>query len=144
MKKVILMLILTVSIFGYAKASENNNYTINDQQLEQMFTNSTEINLNQISENLMTTQATSINLAENKMAHMKSEKSSVVAILLCFFVGGLGVHRAYLGTATMTWVGYILTCGGIFGIVPLVDFVVLIIDMNNVDKYVDNSKFFMW
>jgi uncharacterized membrane protein len=44
----------------------------------------------------------------------------------------------------MTGIGYILTCGGIFGIVPLVDFIVLIINIDNISKYVNNPKFFMW
>jgi len=67
-----------------------------------------------------------------------------VALVLDFFLGGFGVHRFYLGTATMTGIGYILTCGGIFGIVPLVDFIVLIINMDDISQYINNPKFFMW
>jgi TM2 domain-containing membrane protein YozV len=70
-------------------------------------------------------------------------KSAIVAILLDMFVGGLGIHRIYLGTATMTWVGYILTCGGC-GILPTIDFWVMVFNYNNIDKFVDNDKFFMW
>jgi hypothetical protein len=46
----------------------------------------------------------------------------------------------------MTWVGYILTCGGIFGIVPFVDWIVLLIGLveDDISKYVNNPKFFMW
>jgi TM2 domain-containing membrane protein YozV len=73
-----------------------------------------------------------------------SNKDAIVAIVLDFFLGGFGVHRFYLGTEVMTGIGYILTCGGIFGIVPLVDFVVLIIDNKDISKYVNNPKFFMW
>jgi hypothetical protein len=41
---------------------------------------------------------------------------------------------------------YIFTCFGIFGIVPLVDWIVLLIGLVNDDisKYEDNDKFFMW
>ena len=67
-----------------------------------------------------------------------------MALVLDFFLGGLGIHRFYLGTEVMTGIGYILTCGGIFGIVPLVDFIVLIINIDNISKYVNNPKFFMW
>ncbi|TAN19529.1 MAG: TM2 domain-containing protein [Chitinophagaceae bacterium] len=71
-------------------------------------------------------------------------KSFAAALLLDLFLGGLGIHRLYLGTKTMTWVGYILTCGGIFGIVPLVDLVVLIVHNEDISPYVNNPKFFMW
>lgn len=48
-------------------------------------------------------------------------KSQLVAALLCFFVGGIGIHRFYLG---YTWQGIvqILTLGGL-GIWTLIDFV---------------------
>lgn len=78
------------------------------------------------------------------MAVASKDKDVVVALLLDFFLGGLGIHRFYLGTKTMTGIGYILTCGGIFGIVPLIDFIVLIIDNDDISPYIDNPKFFMW
>jgi len=48
-------------------------------------------------------------------------KSQLVAALLCFFIGGLGIHRFYLG---YTWQGIvqILTLGGL-GIWVLIDFI---------------------
>lgn len=48
-------------------------------------------------------------------------KSQIVAALLCFFIGGLGIHRFYLG---YTWQGIvqILTLGGC-GIWSLIDFI---------------------
>ena len=72
------------------------------------------------------------------------EKDPLVALLLDIFVGGLGIHRLYLGTETLTWVGYILTCGGIFGIVPLVDLIVLAVNYDDISPYIDNPRFFMW
>jgi TM2 domain-containing membrane protein YozV len=66
-----------------------------------------------------------------------------IAIALDFFLGGLG-HRFYLGTETLTGLAYIFTCGGIFGIVPLVDLIVLIIDNKDISAYINNPKFFMW
>lgn len=48
-------------------------------------------------------------------------KSQLTAALLCFFLGGLGVHRFYLG---YTWIGVIqlITLGGC-GIWALIDFI---------------------
>ena len=48
-------------------------------------------------------------------------KSQLIALLICFFVGGLGIHRFYLG---YTWQGIVqlLTAGGC-GVWSLIDFV---------------------
>jgi TM2 domain-containing membrane protein YozV len=73
-----------------------------------------------------------------------NDKSLALALILDFFLGDLGIHRIYLGTATWTWVGYILSCGGIFGIVPFVDFIVLIVHNQDISQYEDNTRFFMW
>ena len=55
-----------------------------------------------------------------------STKSRLVALLLCFFFGWLGIHRFYvgkIGTGILT----IVTLFGFFGIWPLIDFIVIII-----------------
>jgi len=53
-----------------------------------------------------------------------SGKSQVTALLLCLFIGGLGVHRFYLG---YTWQGVVqlLTLGGL-GIWSLIDLIRII------------------
>ena len=62
-----------------------------------------------------------VNVGEKKI------KSKLTAILLCFFLGGLGIHRFYLG---YTLIGFIqlLTFGG-FLIWVIIDFIRLIIDL---------------
>ena len=55
-----------------------------------------------------------------------SSRSRTVALLLCFFLGGLGVHRFYvgkIGTGILT----IVTICGFFGIWPLIDFIMLLV-----------------
>ena len=52
-------------------------------------------------------------------------KSKLTAILLCFFLGGLGIHRFYLGY-TLIGVIQLLTFGG-FLIWAIVDIIKLII-----------------
>ena len=54
-----------------------------------------------------------------------SEKSRLVAFLLCLFVGGLGIHRFYVGKVG-TGILWILTLGGFFGIGTLVDLIMII------------------
>ena len=52
-------------------------------------------------------------------------KSKLTAILLCFFLGSLGIHRFYLGN-TLNGVIQLLTFGG-FIIWAIVDLIMLII-----------------
>jgi len=52
-----------------------------------------------------------------------SPNSRLVALLLCFFLGGLGIHRFYVGKAG-TGVAMIFTLGGL-GIWTLVDFIMI-------------------
>jgi TM2 domain-containing membrane protein YozV len=65
------------------------------------------------------------------------DKSWMVALILCFFLGGLGIHRFYLG---YTWQGVVqlLTFGG-FGIWALIDFIRIIVRSlePNGGKYTD-------
>lgn len=60
----------------------------------------------------------------SKTAPTAEGKSQLTALLICFFVGGLGIHRFYLG---YTWQGIVqlLTLGGL-GIWTLIDFIRII------------------
>lgn len=55
---------------------------------------------------------------------MESPKSRLIALLLCIFVGYLGIHRFYVGK-TGTGVLWLLT-GGICGIGQLIDLIMII------------------
>ncbi|WP_234733024.1 TM2 domain-containing protein [Tellurirhabdus bombi] len=142
MKKLFLLLMLTVGSFtAFATETPAEAYLVNDQQVEQLFTQSTDVSLAAIDGSMALGQQTTSGLSDAKKVQAKE---FAPALLLNLFVGYLGIHRLYLGTQTLTWVGYILTCGGIFGIVPLVDLIVLIINNDNLAPYIDNPKFFMW
>ncbi|MGN0091903.1 MAG: NINE protein [Alistipes sp.] len=53
----------------------------------------------------------------------KSEKDWIVTLLLCFFVGGLGIHRFYVGKIG-TGIIQLITLGAC-GIWTLIDFIVI-------------------
>ncbi|QYC43122.1 TM2 domain protein [Nonomuraea coxensis DSM 45129] len=52
-------------------------------------------------------------------------KSWVVAVLLCFFLGALGVHRFYVGKIG-TGILQLVTLGGL-GVWVLIDFIMILI-----------------
>ena len=54
----------------------------------------------------------------------QSDKEWMTSLLLCLFLGGLGVHRFYTGKSG-SGVVQLLTCGG-FGIWAIIDLVMII------------------
>jgi TM2 domain-containing membrane protein YozV len=56
---------------------------------------------------------------------MSSDKKILPAFLLCFFLGGLGIHRFYVGKIG-TGILWMLTLG-LFGIGALVDFIMILV-----------------
>lgn len=54
---------------------------------------------------------------------MVSPKSKIAALLLCLFLGAIGVHRFYVGKVG-TGILYLFT-GGLFGIGVLVDLILI-------------------
>lgn len=140
MKNLTLVFVLFLCAFS-VKQVNAANYSVNEKSIDRLVDKATETSM--LSVNSMQFNSSEANFSAPVMAAGK-DKDAIVAIVLDFFLGGLGIHRFYLGTETLTGLGYILTCGGIFGIVPLVDFVVLIINNKNISAYVNNPKFFMW
>ena len=55
-----------------------------------------------------------------------AQKSKVVALLLCFFLGGLGAHRFYVGKVGSGIFQLLLCCAGIGFIWVLIDFITIL------------------
>lgn len=136
MKKLIPVTILVVLISGLsAKTAFAERYRINEAAVDVLFNSASSLSADALS--LSPAMGTLSTAAT-------SEKSALAAIVIDFFLGGFGIHRVYLGGKGVLVVGYILTCGGIFGLVPLIDMIVLAINYDDISKYVGNDKFFMW
>lgn len=67
--------------------------------------------------------------------------SAVLAFPFPF--GIVGLHRIYLGTKPHVPVVYIASLGGVFGILPFIDFCAIVFD-KDFDSYRDNGKVLMW
>ena len=64
-----------------------------------------------------------------------SAKSRMVAALLCFFLGGLGIHRFYVGKVG-TGILMIITLGGL-GVWILIDFIMILVgSFRDIDRKV--------
>jgi len=84
--------------------------------------------------------------ATPELASITSGKDPAIAFIICTVVGGIGIHRLYLGTAPLTFVLYLITGGGC-GIVVLIDWVMLLVALvedKDISPYVNNPNFFMW
>ena len=75
----------------------------------------------------------------------QSKNKKAVALLLAFpFPFGIvGLHRIYMGCAPYIPIAYIGSLGGVFGILPLIDFCVLLAT-KDLDNFSNSSKVFMW
>ena len=75
----------------------------------------------------------------------EKQKNKLIAAILSFPFpfGFFGIHRIYLGANPAISLVYIATLGGCFGILPFIDFIVIIID-DDMERYQKNSKVFMW
>ena len=134
MKKIMCLFVFTVVVSFGAQAS--SMYKIDDAAIETAFNLATPLTLG-ISE--------FVSSVSSPMAIQASGgKNALIAIVLDFFIGVFAIHRVYLGGTPILIVGYIVTIGGIFGLVPLVDFFVLIFNAGDISKYENNNKFFMW
>ncbi len=74
-----------------------------------------------------------------------SSRQRIVAAVLAFPFpfGIIGLHRIYMGTKPHIPVIYIATFGGAFGVLPFIDFCILVLDKKP-ERYFNNPRLFMW
>jgi TM2 domain-containing membrane protein YozV len=135
MKKLVMII---AAVFGMAVAANAANYKVDNNAIDALIENAEEVMVLDVAE--------AAPAAANLPAVSQKEVQPAVALILNFIVGGFGIHRHYMGTAPGMWALYTFTLGGIFGIVTFVDFIMLIIGTvdNDISRYINNRKFFMW
>ena len=145
MKKVIFALVAMVAL-SFNSFAEENEYVLNDNAIENAFNAATEVSLQDI--NLFAENGIALTANSQSGSAMMS-RSSVnpwAAFAICTFLGGFGIHRHYMGTSKWMWAYYTFTCGGLFGIVTFVDWIVLLVGaiQDDIGSYTGNTRFFMW
>lgn len=135
MKRLIVSLIAILAISAAANAAD---YTINDDAIDALIEASVEVSP-AIADLMPAAPAAAT-------ATISKGSDPIAAFIICTFLGGFGVHRHYMGTRPFMWAIYTLTAGGIFGVVPLIDWVFLLVGVveDNIGQYCGNTKFFMW
>lgn len=121
-----LLLLASSSTFAAFPVKDNKTVTTSTQsnQGDSKLTtvNSSTSDINAAEDLSVSTTTKAVSNAEGKDAN---SKSWVIAVVLCFFLGYLGVHRFYLGY-TGAGVLQLLTGGG-FGIWWLIDFIRILV-----------------
>jgi TM2 domain-containing membrane protein YozV len=82
-----------------------------------------------------------------KIISKPGAKKKLTAAVLAFPLpfGIFGGHRIYLGSKPVVPLFYIATAGGCFGILPFIDFcVILLSDGEMLQKFENNDRIFMW
>lgn len=72
-----------------------------------------------------------------------NKQITAAALAFPFPFGIVGLHRIYLGTSPHVPVVYIGTLGGIFGLLPLMDFFAITFT-KDFEHYRNNGNVFMW
>jgi len=74
------------------------------------------------------------------------KKHRIVAALLAFPLGVFGLHRMYLGSPGIVPFIYVATVGGGLGVLPFIDFVVILLskDRDFHAVYTHNKHLFIW
>src|SRR3954471_22435155 len=85
------------------------------------------------------------NVLHYKLKRQVDKNKKLTAAVLAFPLpfGFFGAHRIYMGTKPNVPVTYIATLGGCLGILPLIDFIVILCN-KDLKKFEKNEKVFMW
>ena len=117
-------LVLTTSSFPAPKTAKAPSTNLSAKQMYSLLEQQTGTELTFKEKVALRLFNKKINKSLDKAVPPGGDKSHTAAILLALFVGGLGIHRFYLG---YTWQGVVqlLTLGG-FGIWSLIDLIRII------------------
>lgn len=131
MKKLIA---IAAAMLAFAAVASANNYVANDAAIDAI-----------VSEAVMEAPAPAAAPVPPALNGDPAVTNVVALVVDWIGLGGIGIHRLILGTKPINCLWYFLTLGGIFGIVPLIDGIMLIVDLiNGSASYFDNPAFIMW
>ncbi len=99
----------------------------------------------QIDTTVKTTIATDSILKKDSIQISTKKKKWIAAVLAFPFpFGVVGLHRVYLGTAPYIPLLYVATIGGVFGLLPLADFIAILKCKEGDLENLNSRKAFFW
>ncbi len=138
-KEVLHFFILFIFGFGFLKITAQDTALI----LQTVDTlESIEIQIDTI---VHSTNITDSILKKDSLQISTKKKKWIAAILAFPFpFGVVGLHRVYLGTAPYIPLLYVATIGGVFGLLPLADFIAILKSKEGDLKSFNSRKAFFW
>ena len=124
-----------VALFAVVAVANAANYSVDEASIDALFTEA-------VMEAPVTPAAPS-----TPAINGDPQITNIIALLIDapLGLGFIGIHRHILGTKPINCLWYFLTLGGIFGIIPLIDWIMILIDIiNGSASYFDNPAFIMW
>ena len=124
---------VVVALVAFAAAASAANYTVDEASIDALFTEAAY-------------EAPAPSAPAAGISGMDAQTKNIVALVVDMVgLGFIGIHRLILGTQPINCLWYFLTFGGIFGIIPLIDWIMILIDLiNGSASYLDNPAFIMW
>jgi len=147
------LLSLFAGLFLVTTMSFAGNYQVNDEKIDGLFEQSTEQSILEAYNNEGISSIQALNLTSSPTSISAMDKGTLAFILLSVGIftgiGGLiplfGIHRIIMGSKGKIALIYCVTLGGIFFIVPIIDWIMLLINLINGEgagTYENNDKFF--
>ena len=122
-----------VALLAFAAVASATNYSVDEASIDALFTEAV-------------LEANSEALATSTAIGGDPTITNVIALVVDYVgLGAIGIHRLILGTKPINCLWYFLTFGGIFYVIPLIDGVLLILDLiQGSASWLDNPAFIMW
>lgn len=145
------LLSLFVGIFLVSTMSFAGNYTLNNEKIETQIEQAQETSILELAQSVSPSISSDF-LQNNPTQVTEMDKGTLAFIVLSvgYFVGVIplfGIHRIVMGSSGKIALLYCVTLGGICGVVPTIDWVVLLIRLINKEgagSYEGNDKLFGW
>ncbi len=109
--------------------------SVNDSILNSIATDTLHLQSNQ--------NATAHSIIDTIKDNQKKKKRVTAFCAFPFPLGFVAAHRIMLGTKPWVPIVYVATFGGCFGLLPLIDFCVILFS-KDITQYENNPNIFMW
>lgn len=146
------LLSLFAGLFLATTMSFAGNYQVNDEKIDAQIEQSQEMSILEITSSTSTPSiAANFNQNPNIIAaDMDKGTLGFIVLTIGYFVGVVplfGIHRIVMGSGGKIAALYCVTLAGICGVVPTIDWIVLLIRLINKEgagSYENNDKLFGW